>query len=134
MKLAISPQSQATVSATEVTPKAARSTVERSVNRAIAQSKSPKANNLAKYENRAIAIVEIGSKFLVIRETAMWMMKKIMTTNCARTAPRKPEKPRTKVESKIAKPLVKKVGMKAARKSLDSLLLMHSLSFFPFYP
>ena len=123
MKLAISPHNQATVSATAVIPKVIRSIVERSVYLAIAQSKRPKANNLAKYENRAIAIVDIGSRFLVILETAIWMIKKIMTTNCARTAPRKPGKPLTKVEIKIANPLVKKVGMKAARRSFDSLLL-----------
>jgi hypothetical protein len=52
------------------------------------------------------------------------MIKKIMTTNCARAAPRKPGKPLTKVEIKIANPLVKKVGIKAARSSFDSLLLM----------
>jgi hypothetical protein len=51
-------------------------------------------------------------------------MKKITTTNCARTAPRNPGSPRTKVEIKMANPLVKKVGMKAARSSFDSLLLM----------
>jgi hypothetical protein len=123
MKLAISPHNQATVSATAVIPKVIRSIVERSVYLAIAQSKRPKVNNLAKYENRAIAIVDIGSRFLVILETAIWMIKKIMTTNCARTAPRKPGKPLTKVEIKIANPLVKKVGMKAARSSFDSLLL-----------
>jgi hypothetical protein len=59
-----------------------------------------------------------------MRETAIWIMKKIITTNCARTAPRKPGNPLTKVEIKIANPLVKKVGMKAARSSFDSLLLM----------
>jgi hypothetical protein len=59
-----------------------------------------------------------------MRETAIWIIKKMMTTNCARTAPRNPGSPRTRVEIKIANPLVKKVGMKAARSSLDSLLLM----------
>ena len=71
MKLAISPQSQAIVSATAVIPKVVRSTLDRSVKRAMAHSKSPKANNLAKYENSAIAIVDIGSKSRVNLDTAM---------------------------------------------------------------
>lgn len=71
MKLAISPQSQEIVSKTAVIPKAVRLIVARSVNLAIAHSSRPRAKSLAKYEKSAIAIVEIGSKFLVRRETAM---------------------------------------------------------------
>jgi hypothetical protein len=37
----------------------------------MAHNKAPRAKSFAKYEKSAIAIVEIGSKFRVMRETAM---------------------------------------------------------------
>ena len=71
MKLAISPQSHEIVSKTAVIPKAVRLIVALSVNLAMAHKSSPRAKSFAKYEKSAMAIVEIGSKFLVMRETAM---------------------------------------------------------------
>jgi hypothetical protein len=45
------------------------------------QRKTPTNKSLVVYENRAKPIVEIGSKFLDMRETKIVIVKKITTIN-----------------------------------------------------
>jgi hypothetical protein len=79
------------------------------------QRKTPTNKSLVVYENSAKPIVEIGSKFLEMRETKIVIVKKITTMNWASNAPKNPGVPAINAESPIAITPVTAVGITAPR-------------------
>ena len=77
--------------------------------------------NFAKYENRASAIVLIGSKFREILETPICTAKYMTTTSCAKRAPMKPGAPWVIVEIIIAMTPTASEGISAPRKRSRSV-------------
>jgi hypothetical protein len=84
------------------------------------QRKTPTNKSLVVYENSAKPIVEIGSKFLDMRETRIVIVKKITTMNWASSAPRKPGMPAINADRPIAITPVNAVGITAPRSNESS--------------
>ena len=88
----ISPPSQATVMASAQAAKVARLTVVCEVVCETRMRNPPITKTLVKYENMAMAMVAMGSRFTVRREITRWIERKMRTVRAPRAAPQNPER------------------------------------------